>query len=308
MIKNNELIFNGIILSLPGLLSIIISLIAIPIHLSVAGAENYGNYIIFHLILTISVMFNIGIGKSIVISIGSFPQKNKIIAYQGLKYTLLISILIASIFILLKILNGTLFEYFFTSNTIFKYFIICIISTIFYVSLEAILQGNEKYKSLSLYNFLFFSLSLSLPSLSLLYDSKSTLDNLLLISTYLKVFTIFAMLTIQFVVPNSINTAPKGDNVALPSKLGSLVRDGQLSRLNGGVFILHMALTACFVTLPKQFVASGLVLEQHWQLYLPTLLGSFFLMVPFMIIPVTMDYAKREYYVQMTPPKDRKEL
>lgn len=194
MIKNNELIFNGIILSLPGLLSIIISLIAIPIHLSVAGAENYGNYIIFHLILTISVMFNIGIGKSIVISIGSFPQKNKIIAYQGLKYTLLISFLISSIFILLKILNGTLFEYFFTSNTIFKYFIICIISTIFYVSLEAILQGNEKYKSLSLYNFLFFSLSLSLPSLSLLYDSKSTLDNLLLISTYLKVFTIFAML------------------------------------------------------------------------------------------------------------------
>ena len=194
MIKNNKLILNGIILSLPGLLSIIISLIAIPIHLSVAGAENYGNYIIFHLILTISVMFNIGIGKSIVISIGSFPQKNKIIAYQGLKYTLLISFLISSIFILLKILNGTLFEYFFISNTIFKYFIICIISTIFYVSLEAILQGNEKYKSLSLYNFLFFSLSLSLPSLSLLYNSESTLDNLLLISTYLKVFTIFAML------------------------------------------------------------------------------------------------------------------
>ena len=92
------------------------------------------------------------------------------------------------------------------------------------------------------------------------------------------------MLTIQFIVPNSVNTAPKGDNVALPSKLGSLIRDGQLSRLNWGVFILHMALTACFVTLPKQFVANGLALEQHWQLYLPTLIGSFFLMVPFMII------------------------
>ncbi|WP_415323617.1 hypothetical protein [Candidatus Pelagibacter sp. Uisw_127] len=194
MIKNNKLILNGIILSLPGLLSIIISLMAIPIHLSVAGAENYGNYIIFHLILTISVMFNIGIGKSMVISIGNFPQKNKIIAYQGLKYTLLISLLISSIFILLDLVNGTLFEYFFTSNEIFSYFIICIISTIFYVSLEAILQGNEKYKLLSLYNFLFFSLSLSLPSLSLLYNSEATLDNLLLISTYLKIFTVTAML------------------------------------------------------------------------------------------------------------------
>jgi MFS family permease len=101
---------------------------------------------------------------------------------------------------------------------------------------------------------------------------------------FIAILTIFAMLTIQFIVPNSINTAPKGDSVALPSKLGSLIRDGQLSRLNWGVFILHMALTACFVTLPKQFVASGLALEQHWQLYLPTLIGSFFLMVPFMII------------------------
>jgi len=194
MIKNDKLILNGIILSLPGLLSIIISLIAIPIHLSVAGAENYGNYIIFHLFLTISVMLNIGIGKSMVISIGNFPQKNKVIAYQGLKYTLLVSFLISSIFILLYIFNRTLFEYFFTSDTIFRYFIICVISTIFYVSLEAILQGNEKYKFLSLYNFLFFSLSLSLPSLSFLYNSESTLDNLLLISTYLKVFTISAML------------------------------------------------------------------------------------------------------------------
>lgn len=101
---------------------------------------------------------------------------------------------------------------------------------------------------------------------------------------FIAILTVFAMLTIQFIVPNSINTAPKGDNVALPSKLGQLIRDGQLSRLNWGVFILHMALTACFVTLPKQFVANGLALDHHWQLYLPTLIGSFFLMVPFMII------------------------
>ena len=95
--------------------------------------------------------------------------------------------------------------------------------------------------------------------------------------------SVCAMFTIQFIVPNSISTAPKGDIVALPSQLKSLIVDSQLSRLNWGVFILHMALTACFITLPKQFVASGLPLQQHWQLYLPTLLGSFFLMVPFMI-------------------------
>ena len=112
---------------------------------------------------------------------------------------------------------------------------------------------------------------------------------------FIAILTIFAMLTIQFIVPNSINTAPKGDNVALPSKLGSLIFDGQLSRLNWGVFTLHMALTACFVTLPKQFVASGLALEQHWQLYLPTLIGSFFLMVPFMIIAMKKQKEKQMF-------------
>jgi O-antigen/teichoic acid export membrane protein len=192
--KNNKFFKSGIILSLPGMLSIIVSLIAIPIHLKIAGAENYGNYIIFHFILTISVIFNIGIGKSIVISIGNFSQKKKEIAYQGLRYTFMISFLISCIFILLNFIDARIFEYFFRSDTIFVYFIICTISTILYVSLEGILQGNEKYKHLSFYNFLFFSLSLTLPSLTLFYNPKADLDNLLLISTFLKVLTVLAML------------------------------------------------------------------------------------------------------------------
>ena len=98
--------------------------------------------------------------------------------------------------------------------------------------------------------------------------------------------TIGAMFMIQFMVPYSVNRAPRGDNVALPDQITNLIRDPQLFRLNIGVFILHMALTACFVTLPKQFVEAGLALENHWQLYLPSLLGSFFLMVPFMIFAI----------------------
>ncbi|MDO6487329.1 MFS transporter [Colwellia sp. 6_MG-2023] len=104
--------------------------------------------------------------------------------------------------------------------------------------------------------------------------------------------TILAMLMIQFMVPYSVSKAPRGDNVALPEQISTLIKNPQLSRLNCGVFILHMSLTACFVTLPKQFVASGLALENHWQLYLPTLLGSFFLMVPFMIIAMKKEQEK----------------
>ena len=66
-----NLIKNSAILSIPGLISIFISLISIPIHLNYAGQESYGNYIIFHFILMISICLNFGIGKSATISINN---------------------------------------------------------------------------------------------------------------------------------------------------------------------------------------------------------------------------------------------
>ena len=114
------------------------------------------------------------------------------------------------------------------------------------------------------------------------------------------ILTIVAMLLIKFMVPYSVNRAPRGDNVALPDQISNLIRHPQLSRLNWGVFILHMALTACFVTLPKQFVESGLALESHWKIYLPTLLGSFFLMVPFMIIAIKKQKEKAMFSAAVT--------
>jgi len=109
------------------------------------------------------------------------------------------------------------------------------------------------------------------------------------------ILTVAAMFMIQFMVPYSVNKAPRGDNIALPDQIGKLIVDPQLFRLNIGVFILHMALTACFVTLPKQFVHVGIALEDHWQLYLPTLLGSFFLMVPFMIVAIKKQKEKQMF-------------
>lgn len=109
------------------------------------------------------------------------------------------------------------------------------------------------------------------------------------------ILTIFAMVMIQYMVPYTVNRAPKGDNIPLPDQIRKLIKNPQLSRLNTGVFILHMSLTACFVTLPKYFVESGLALEDHWQLYLPALLGSFFLMVPFMIFAMKKQKEKQMF-------------
>ena len=192
--KNIKFVKSGIILSLPGLISICVSLISIPIHLKIAGVENYGNYIIFHFLLTISTILNFGIGKSIVISMNNFPVKIKTIAFQGIKYTFLICLITATILIFLFLKNKYLFNFFFQTNTITYYFIISVVCTILYLSLEGILQGYEKYKHISFFNFIFFSLSLSLPSLILVFKNDLILERLILMATSLKIICILAML------------------------------------------------------------------------------------------------------------------
>ena len=52
-IKFKDLIKNSSILSAPGIISIFISLLSIPIHLNYAGSNM--KYIIFHFILLISI-------------------------------------------------------------------------------------------------------------------------------------------------------------------------------------------------------------------------------------------------------------
>ena len=88
-LRINKLLKNSTILSIPGILSILLSLISIPIHLNIVGVENYGNYIIFHFLLIISSVLNFGIGKSIAVSINNYPKKSKEVGYEGVKYTII---------------------------------------------------------------------------------------------------------------------------------------------------------------------------------------------------------------------------
>ncbi len=58
----------------------------------------------------------------------------------------------------------------------------------------------------------------------------------------------------------------------------------QLQRLNLGVFILHAMQTAMWVLLPTLLVRSGaLPVGEHWKVYLPAVLLSFFALVPAII-------------------------
>lgn len=87
-------------------------------------------------------------------------------------------------------------------------------------------------------------------------------------------------------MPVTHQQVPSRDVLPVPKELKRLLKHGQLMRLNFGVFVLHLVLTAWFVTLPLQLVDAGLSAQNHSWLYLPTLLLSFAVMVPMMIILV----------------------
>ena len=188
---NKKLLFNSAILSIPGLISIFISLFAIPIHLKFAGIENYGNYVIFHLLLTISFLFNLGIAKSIVISINNFPKYKREIAYEGIKYTSYICLFILSLLIIFLFFFEKLFS--FEKIFLLKYCSFGIITSLFFLSFEGILLGNEKFKFSSFFNFIFYSISLTGPSLMLIFYQNLSLENLIIISTVIKLLIILIM-------------------------------------------------------------------------------------------------------------------
>ena len=189
---SKKLLFNSTILSIPGLISIFISLLAIPIHLKIAGIENYGNYIIFHILLSISFLLNLGIPKSTVISINNFPKYKKEVAFDSIKFTSYISIIIL-IFLII-------FSFFFSQSLndyeffLLNYCFVGIIISLFFLSYESILLGNEKFKFASFFNFIFYSISLSGPSIILIFFENLDVKNLITISTIIKLIVIFIML------------------------------------------------------------------------------------------------------------------
>ncbi|TXT38782.1 MAG: major facilitator transporter [Comamonadaceae bacterium] len=61
-------------------------------------------------------------------------------------------------------------------------------------------------------------------------------------------------------------------------RLADVLHSAALLRLNFGVFVLHAVQLAMWLALPAMLVQAGLSREQHWQVYLPAVLGSFVVM------------------------------
>ena len=90
---------------------------------------------------------------------------------------------------------------------------------------------------------------------------------------------LFAIVVLRRVVPNP----PKVE--AKMVRFAGVLRDGQLLRLNLGIFTLHTVQMAMFVVVPAALVARGnLPIAEHWKIYLPAVLVSFALMIPAIIV------------------------
>jgi MFS family permease len=89
---------------------------------------------------------------------------------------------------------------------------------------------------------------------------------------------------VVMIVPTPTVSRVHRDAEAVPGQFSSVLRDPQLLRLDLGIFSLHLILTATFVVLPLALRdVAGLPAERHWELYLPVLVLSLPMAVPFIL-------------------------
>ena len=89
-----------------------------------------------------------------------------------------------------------------------------------------------------------------------------------------------ALAVVRFRCP--IRSAASHDRDIASGQLARGIADTQLLRLNYGTFALHAVLMALFTQIPFALRDNGLAGERHWIVYLPVLLVSLLLMLPFL--------------------------
>ena len=90
---------------------------------------------------------------------------------------------------------------------------------------------------------------------------------------------------LYLLVPDPLDTHFHRDAQLQSGALADVIRDGQLLRLDAGIFILHFALMCVFLVMPLELRdTAGLAAADHAKLYLPVFALSLVIMLPFVII------------------------
>lgn len=98
------------------------------------------------------------------------------------------------------------------------------------------------------------------------------------------ILAVFAILVIAFFVPNPLITRFHSETEASSKRLGEVLRNKDLLRLDFGIFALHAVLMSVFMQVPFMLKNNGLHTVYHWKVYLPVMLLAFVLMIPPMLL------------------------
>ncbi|MCW8397490.1 MFS transporter [Legionella sp. PATHC038] len=106
------------------------------------------------------------------------------------------------------------------------------------------------------------------------------------IFTLTTLLAIAGIILLYLVIPKPVNERFHVDSETNPALFKQVISNVQLQRLNVGIFCQHFILTATFFAIPfilRKQVEQG-HLSQQWHFYLPIMIISFILMIPFIIL------------------------
>ncbi|NOT85850.1 MAG: MFS transporter [Methylococcaceae bacterium] len=95
---------------------------------------------------------------------------------------------------------------------------------------------------------------------------------------------VLAIIAIVTVVPDPPKSKKHRDAEVMPEQMSDALKNPDLLRLNYGIFVLHLLLTATFVVVPLLMRDAGLLVAEHWKVYLGVMVTAMIIMVPFIII------------------------
>jgi len=95
---------------------------------------------------------------------------------------------------------------------------------------------------------------------------------------------VLGILILLLMVPTPAHSSVHGDAEPVPGMFRRVLANRDLLRLDLGIFTLHLVLTSLFLSIPLALRDVGLPVQQHSYLYLPVMLISMIVMVPFIIM------------------------
>lgn len=109
------------------------------------------------------------------------------------------------------------------------------------------------------------------------------------------ILSLASLALVKFYTPDPIQSRMHEDAQAQPARLGEVLKNGQLLRLNYGIFALQAGLMAIFTALPFALRNLGWEKFEHWKVYLPATVIGLILMIPAIIVGETRNKLKQVF-------------